>query len=296
MSKQDHGIEHEPALYGVFDTGQDDSGSDSDSESKAARILARQRKRDAKRSFEHSVHDELAYLPRDQDESALIERDFHCNQCGYNLRGMRLGQPCPECLYVQYERPSATDRLGYAQWLTGRIEATPVAKTWGVVLAVFFLSGLWSVFGAFWHAGVGGLNGLFMVVLWAPIVEEVMKIALIAVVIERAPYLFSSRSQIIVAAIGAGLMFAIIENCLYLFVYVPGPPAWLVVWRWTICVALHVGCTLVAGVGAAIVWQKQMTQLRRLPVPVDIRYLFAAILIHGLYNGTAAVLELSGVF
>lgn len=286
MAREDHGIEHEPALNLAFDNEADAT------EAKADRLLAKSAPRDAKNAYEHSVFDELAYLPADLDRPAQIDRDFTCNGCGYNLRMLELGQPCPECNHVQYERPSPSDREGYAHWLATRLKETPVAKTWAVVVAVVFLSGLWSVLGAFWNSGAGGLSNFFVVALWGPVVEEVMKIALIAVVIERAPYLFSSRAQIIIAAIGAGLMFAVIENFLYLFVYIPNPPHWLVVWRWTVCVALHVGCTLVAGLGAALVWQQQMTQLRRVPVPVDIRYLFAAILIHGLYNATVTLLEI----
>ena len=48
--------------------------------------------------------------------------------------------------------------------------------------------------------------------------------------------------------------------------------------------------------GAAKVWHQQITQMRRVSVPVDMRYLVAAILIHGGYNGVVTMLEVSGVF
>lgn len=290
MARDDHGIEHEPAFHGGFDQSIDAS------EAKAAHVLAKSRSTDRRQAHEHSVFDELACLPEDLDQPTRIDRDFSCNACGYNLRGSVLGQPCPECGHVQYERPSRTDRAGYAHWLASRMAATSTTKSWLIVLAVAFLSGLWSVLGAFWHANTGTGGSFFAVSVWGPVVEEVMKIALIAVIIERAPYLFTNRLQILVAAVGAGLMFSIIENFLYLFVYIPDPPAWLVAWRWTVCVALHVGCTLVAGMGAAKVWQTQVTEMRRVAVPVDMRYLVAAILIHGLYNGIVTIAEMSGAF
>ena len=42
--------------------------------------------------------------------------------------------------------------------------------------------------------------------------------------------------------------------------------------------------------------QTQMAQLRRVPIPVDMRYLAAAIVLHGLYNATVTLAELTGVF
>lgn len=284
---KDHGIAHEPALNGV-------AGPDPDkSEAKADRVLAKAAEKDKKQAHEHSVFDELAFLPEDLDRPARIDRDFACAGCGYNLRGLILGQPCPECDYVQYERPSSTDKEGYAQWLVGKLASTSPVKTWAVTLGVVLLSGVWAVLGSFLKANVGG-GGFFAVAVWGPVTEEVMKVALIAVVIERAPYLFSARAQILLAAIGSGLMFAVIENFLYLFVYIDNPDTTTVIWRWTVCVALHVGCTLLAGVGAVVVWRRQMAELRRVPMPIDIRYLVAAIVIHGVYNGTVTLLQVAG--
>jgi len=283
-----HSIEHEPALMGLDPQTPRDV-----SESRADRVLDKAKATDD--AYLHSVHDELAILPGDHDNHTLIDRDFACNHCGYNLRMRKVGEPCPECNQVQFERPSPKDRLGFAHWLGGRIAQTSVAKTWWVTLLIVATGGFLAVVGVFIKPA-GGFGGLISIAFWGPTVEEVLKIALIAIIIERRPYLFRSRAQIMIAAAGCGLTFAAIENILYLFVYIPNPPVWLVYWRWTVCVALHVGCTLVAGYGASLVWRKTLSELRRHPIPIDLRFLILAIAIHGTYNATVTVLELTGAW
>lgn len=76
-----------------------------------------------------------------------------------------------------------------------------------------------------------------------------MKVALALWVVEKRPYLFKSTSRIVLCAAVSGVVFAAVENLLYLNVHIPNSNIELVRWRWTACVAPHGGCRLIAGEG-----------------------------------------------
>ena len=132
------------------------------------------------------------------------------------------------------------------------------------------------------------------VVIWGPITEEVMKIVLVVMLVEIRPNLFKSSAQLWVAGLAGALVFAVIENILYLTVYIPNPSMAVIAWRWTICVILHMGCTGVATVGLVGVWRHAILELQPAKVSLGLPWLIGAIVLHGGYNLTVSLLEIGG--
>lgn len=180
--------------------------------------------------------------------------------------------------------------LTWADWYEARRRATSPARSWLWVCVVATVAGPFAILGALLSSGQS-LIGLLNVVVFGPAVEEVMKIAAASWVVEKRPYLFRSAGQIALTAGAGGLLFAVIENFVYLHVYVPDPPDSLVLWRWTICVALHVGCSLTAGYGLMKVWRMAVEQSRPPRLGDGGIYLIAAVVAHGAYNALAVLLS-----
>jgi len=236
----------------------------------------------------HSVYNELAIFPS-RDTGRTIDRNWSCGKCGENLRGRPIDSACPNCGQIPRELPTPLDKPSYGSWLQARIAATPIGAGWVTAAGIAVVGGLWAVVGAMF-ANRGGIVG---VVVFSPVAEEVMKIGLVVAVIETRPFLFASRAQILVAAIGSALGFALIEKLLYLNVYVGEPSPGLVVWRWTVCLAIHVGCTIIAALGAMRVWRRTITELRRPNISPSLGPLVVAAIVHGTYNGLAVAMSLA---
>ena len=183
-------------------------------------------------------------------------------------------------------------QLKYSEWLAWRLKTTSVRRTWTVTILIVLAAGPWAVLGALVRGIAGGGWGLAMVVLIAPVTEEVMKVAATLWVVEKRPYWFRSPVQIMICSIAGGLAFAAIENVLYLFVYFPDADPWLTVVRWTVCVGLHTVCSALAGIGLVRIWSRAISSRRRPQISDGVRWGLAAILIHGLYNGTATLVEI----
>jgi len=184
--------------------------------------------------------------------------------------------------------------LTYDIWLLQGRECVGMAQSWAITIAVAMLAGGWGVLGALMSGFMEARGQLTMsldLVVFAPVVEEVMKTALALTVIERRPFWFRSRFQIGLCALAGGLAFACIENVLYLQVYIPDPSPTIVHWRWTVCVALHMGCSLIAGMGLMRMWGDVWSRRARTRLALGFPYLVAAIILHGSYNLLALLFE-----
>lgn len=265
------------------------------SEAKADKTLGEQAgDKDAIYATGQGVYDEPDIFPGRQAE--VIWQDWSCSECGYNLRGLEVGHPCPECGHRELYRPPPPGTSSYHSWLQGRLAKTSPSVGWYVALAAMVCGGPMAVVGALLESAQNQLQGASFFLILAvlgPAAEETLKIAAAACAVEVRPYLFRRVQQIQFATLGTALIFAVIENFIYLNVYVPNASVELTLWRWTVCVALHVGCTTVASRGLIDAWKRTVTEFRPPRITQGFAALALAIIIHGTYNATVAFYELA---
>ncbi len=186
----------------------------------------------------------------------------------------------------------------FRSWIERGRARTGFFRSWTVTALVAAVAGPFAILGAFMgqNAAGGSAIGILVLVVFAPVIEETMKIAAAAYVVEKRPWLFTSSTQIIICCLAGGFIFAAIENLLYLHVYVPDPPEWLPRWRWTVCVALHMGCSLIAGMGLVRIWRGVWGNMSRAKLSLGYPYVLVAVIIHGTYNGFAFLLNAASWF
>jgi len=183
-------------------------------------------------------------------------------------------------------------QITYKTWLERRRRQIGPAKSWAITLAIALLAGPWALVGALWGSGRTAWGALSLIV-FAPVVEETMKTAAALVVIEKRPFFFRSTAQIVICMLAGALVFACVENLLYLKVYIRNPSPVMTHWRWTVCVALHMGCTCIAGLGVIRIWRDVWQRRGRPRLHLGFPYAVTAIVLHGAYNAFALILSLT---
>jgi len=178
----------------------------------------------------------------------------------------------------------------WGAWETAMRAGVTFEKSALAIVLVALLGGPFAIIGAF----LANVEGLLSTVVFGPTVEEVLKIGLLAILVETRPYLLSSSLQIRFAAFLSAFTFAAVENLLYIHVYIADPPDSLVLWRWTVCVALHVAATSIAAQGLVRAWTRSRETQKRPTLDHAYAWLFYAILLHAAYNFAVTVWELGG--
>lgn len=172
------------------------------------------------------------------------------------------------------------------------------ARQRGVDIALTFLlcllaAGPFAIAAAF-VKGYGDGGAVWGIVLFGPLIEEFAKISVPVIILERAPWRWTRGGQLVFVCAVSGLVFAVIENLLYLHVYIHAPSPEITHWRWTICTLLHVSCSTIAGLGLRRVWCHTRQTLTRPDASRLAPCVILAVIIHGAYNMFAIVFSMLG--
>lgn len=282
---------------------------------------------------DQTILDEPALVADASLSQVIVQADTFCPGCGYNRRTQRLGDACPECghrmnmaafepappepldntmgeeelarhsifnePHVLSDIDAATlmpreQQVSYANWLRAKMAATSSDKTWAVTLFCLLFGGIWAVLAAMVNNSLVGGSILIIAVIFAPVIEEVMKVALAAWIVETRPYLFKSKLQIRIAIIASGATFGILENIYYVTLILPkvNAPESMYTFRWIVCTSLHIITTIITSIGIARSWSDATTNLREPSLDRAYPWLLAGIILHGLYNGGAVLFEI----
>lgn len=274
-----HGIENEPQ----YRPGRRANDA---SEVEAERTLQREATaggHDRDEALASVFEESHSFLYRTRNEPRVFDRDVMCARCGRDLYGEVRGLPCPSCGHEParvwkdwYERR----RAGVAAW-----------QSWMLFALIAVFSGPLAIVGTL-ISGHG--SGILRSTVIGPTIEEMLKVGVLAFLVETRPYLLRGASQIRIAAVASALAFATIENLLYVFWYLDAPSQSLILWRWSVCTSLHVVATCIAAEGVVRVYSRSHRTLSRPDLSHGFRWLVAAIGLHGLYNAVVTTMEASG--
>ena len=188
-------------------------------------------------------------------------------------------------------RDAAASRSRHAAWVAAQWEGAGTGRRALVFLALALAAGPFAILCATVREAVA-LNSILAVAVLGPVAEELGKIAAPLMTLERRPWLFSSGGSLAALCALSGLVFASVENLLYLFHYIPDPTPGIVVWRLTVCTALHVGCSTLSGLGLARAWRRAARDRAPADPSLSASWVIAAIVVHGSYNALATVWEI----
>lgn len=244
-------------------------------------------------SIEHEPHLSGGCVQSDPSE-AFAEQTLHAESASQSEANQVEHTVWDEpALSPQLAGETPEDELTYARWLEQGIASTSLGKSWATTLWVAMVAGPFGLLGAI-GAGQQNAIALAILVIVGPVTEEVMKIAAALWVVEKRPFLFKSGVQILICAAAGGIVFATIENLIYLYVYVPNHSLGFAAWRWSVCVGLHVNCSFVAGVGMVRIWDNAIRERRRPELALGVPFFVTAMVGHGLYNAGVLVAESAG--
>lgn len=173
-----------------------------------------------------------------------------------------------------------------------KLADTGAPQRWRAVGLGVVIAGPFAVLGAFMTGrGAASFALLLVVVGFGPLVEEVLKASGALYLAEQRPWLVPAGWVLPLMTLAAGLVFAVIENLVYLNVYIPDPTEEIIRWRWIAGPLLHGGASFIVGLGVRRMWTITDTTLTAPRLRNAAPYVVAGVVVHGLYNLSVTVLE-----
>lgn len=190
-------------------------------------------------------------------------------------------------------------RSGYLAYITERGEKYSCGFLLWVSLAAGLAGALFAVPGCFVNAGAVASFRYFTLVVFAPFLEEVLKQSGMLWLLEKRPWLVRYSEQFFLSAFSGGLVFAVLENLIYYYVYLAALPQerrlQIIAFRWVACTVLHVCCTLISALGLRRAWKLQYAGGKPFEIQNALPFFVIAVAVHGAYN-LCAVLFLERLF
>lgn len=191
--------------------------------------------------------------------------------------------------------PALADRHDpheWTRWIQRKRRDCTVLGNLGVTLLAALLGGPFAILGAI-LSGQQGPGPIIYMVVFAPVIEELLKQSGMTYVLEKKPYRAFASWQFLFAGVVSGLAFGAIENLVYVgrfaAVLRPADLAEMTVFRWAVCTPLHVVCASIASLGLIRVWKKQLADGRPADLAAAFPFFVAAMVLHGLYNSWAVL-------
>lgn len=205
--------------------------------------------------------------------------------------------------------PAFTGRLEQSQlgqWLEQKRAGCSLAGNLCVTFLAALAAGPFAVIGVFLSGSQTKLQIVYMV-LFAPVIEELLKQSGMIYLLEKKPYRVFSAWQFLLAAVISSLLFSAVENAIYVYVYtLPtqladsgaavtlrplADPHAFAMYRWTVCTLVHVMCSVIASIGLINVWQRQLADGRAADLDFAFKYFAIAMGLHGFYNLATVVIN-----
>jgi len=159
-----------------------------------------------------------------------------------------------------------------------------------VILLLGVVGGAAGVLAAIYQEVLRG--GLLAPILVAPAVEEVCKPIGVLFILEKRPHWLRSRTHVVLLAALGALVFATLENLIYIHVYHPEAPAGFVLFRYTVCTGVHLAASTIFAVGLAKMWRHIRRTGGGFDIDVCLWHYAGAVALHAAYNALVILLHL----